>query len=159
MSNFYLEQHSESHDRSHDISICNCIININPVKIERNFLLLNNCMYNNVMLRYHGYTGVTLVLSSLTVSRVVPPDTLPSPPVQCSSSPSVVTPVNTPPGSSSKVFPKFIQKLLEMGFSSVSAEQAVEVVGEDLDKAVHLLTQGEIADKAHTPTKETCPPV
>lgn len=47
-----------------------------------------------------------------------------------------------------------------MGFSSASAEQAVEVVGEDLDKAVHLLTQGELVEESgSTPTKETAAPL
>ncbi len=103
-----------------------------------------NFMYILWYICYYGYLSI--------VSRVVPPDTLP-PPVTSS---SVVTPVNTPPGSASKGFTKFIQKLLEMGFTSTSAEQALEVVGEDLDKAVHLLTNGEVADKGCTPTKETC---
>ena len=37
-----------------------------------------------------------------------------------------------------------------MGFPSSSAEQAVEVCGDNLDKAVHLLTTGELIEDPET---------
>ena len=34
-----------------------------------------------------------------------------------------------------------------MGFPSSSAEQAMDLCGEDVDKAVHLLTTGELVEQ------------
>ena len=34
-----------------------------------------------------------------------------------------------------------------MGFPSSSAEQAMDLCGEDVDKAVHLLTTGELVEE------------
>lgn len=90
------------------------------------------------------------VFSLFTVSTVVPSHATPK------SLPSPTTPVNTPPSGSSRILSKFVQKLLDMGFTSSSAEQAVEVVGEDMDKAVHLLTQGGLPDDEE---ETTAPPV
>lgn len=97
---------------------------------------------------YMMCTSCNVILFSVQVSGVASqlatPKSLPSPTVP--SADKLSTPVNTPPSGTSKILSKFVQKLLEMGFTSSSAEQAVEVVGEDMDKAVHLLTQGGLPD-------------
>ena len=56
---------------------------------------------------------------------------------------TATTPTNTPP-SISQGHPRSLQTLVDMGFPLLSAEQALEMCGQNVQKAVHLLTTGEL---------------
>lgn len=58
---------------------------------------------------------------------------------------TATTPTNTPP-SISQGHPRSLQTLVDMGFPLLSAEQALEMCEQNLQKAVHLLTTGELLD-------------
>lgn len=58
---------------------------------------------------------------------------------------SAVTPTNTPPSYSLEDSSNS-QKLLLMGFSPSSVKQALIMCGEKIERAVHLLTTGELID-------------
>ena len=107
-------------------------------------LHVNNTVHVVYMPHSLAIIHIILLFHSFLVSRVVPPDSLPPLLEVPAPSSSPLTPVNTPPAASTKFFPRVIQKLLDMGFSSSSAQQAIDTVGEDIDKAVSLLTEGEV---------------